>query len=259
MAVERKKWTQRFTWERMPSWPCPHCAEGLLKRKEKKGLLEEETAESRKLHEHPGWDPDWIRGRFAAILRCSTCAGLVVMAGSTEVEFVAIAGDPYNLETYFRPSGFDPAPPLFRIPDRCPPDVRKELGRAWNLFWVDSAACANRIRSCVEMILTSQRVKRFARDKHGKRVQLSLHSRILLYGKRDSAIADEMMAVKWLGNTGSHGAEQLSTSDMFDGFDLLEHLLEEVVAQRTKVLARIRRDLIRRKGRPRKSREPKLT
>ncbi|BDG05000.1 hypothetical protein AMOR_39960 [Anaeromyxobacter oryzae] len=109
------------------------------------------------------------------------------------------------------------------------------------------------------MILTSQRVKSFGRDRNGKRVQLSLHSRILLYGKRDPAIADEMMAVKWLGNAGSHGAERLSTNDMFDGFDLLEHLLEEVFAQRTKVLARIRRDLIRRKGRPRKRREPKLT
>lgn len=62
-----------------------------------------------------------------------------------------------------------------------------------------------------------------------------------------------MMAVKWIGNVGSHGAEPLSQNDVFDGLDLLEHVLVEVFENRTKNIARLGRDIIRRKGKPKKT------
>jgi hypothetical protein len=195
--------------------------------------------------------------RFAALLKCTVCSDLVVLAGTSGLGYFQTPDDPYNAETVYSPSFFLPAPALFPVPKECPSEVKKELDRAWTLFWVDRAACANRIRSCVETILTQAGVAQYHRK--GKRTPLSLHARIEKYRDRQPELADEMMAVKWLGNAGSHGAGELDADAVFDGFDLLEHVLEEVYAGRTRRLARIRRDLIRRKGRPKSERRGKIT
>lgn len=176
------------------------------------------------------------------------------MAGSAEDAFSPTETDQYNIETYYTPTLFSPAPPLFQVPAECPLPVREELSRAWTLFWVDHAACANRIRTCVEMALSDEGVKRFRSDRRGRRTRLTLHERILLYKDRDSQLAGAMMAVKWLGNVGSHGQGEVSRDRLFDGFDLLEHVLQEVYARHSKRLARLQRDLVRSKGRAPKRR-----
>lgn len=255
MPVDRTKWSVSFLWDEIPSWPCPSCTDGVLKREPKPGAgpIQQETADSRKASDHPNYDVDWVKCTFAALLRCESCADLVLVAGSTEEVFVGSPAD-CNLESRFTPTLFSPAPPLFRMPAGCPPFVQKELRQAWNLFWVDNAACANRIRTAVELVLTDQGVRRFGRDKKGRRTPLTLHHRIELYKARDPRLAGEMMAVKWLGNAGSHGSGAVITERLFDGFDLLEHVLEEVYAKRTQKLARIQRELVRTKGRTPKKR-----
>jgi hypothetical protein len=251
MPVDRAKWITPFRWGQQPAWPCPSCADGHLKGREDAAPVAGETAWSKRAQGHPAWDVEDFRGRFVALLTCTVCSDVVALSGATALRYEQAEDDPYNVETYYAPLFFSPAPALFRISVKCIPEVRKELERAWTLFWVDRAACANRIRSCVELILTGERVKRYGTDKKGARTRLSLHDRIESYRKREPGLADEMMAVKWLGNAGSHGAHELTIDGVFDGFDLLEHVLEEVYGARTKTLARIRRDLIRRRGRPR--------
>jgi len=60
------------------------------------------------------------------------------------------------------------------------------------------------------------------------------------------------MAIKWLGNVGSHGRVELTRDDVADGLDILEHILVESFDRRTERLKRIEREMIRRKGRPKK-------
>lgn len=258
MPVDRAKWTGWFRWQDLPPWPCPSCAEGHLKPQDNVAPIEAQTARSRLVSNHPAYDPvDDYGGRFAALLKCTVCSDVVVLAGASGLGYFQTPDDPYNAETVYSPSFFLPAPALFRIPRECPPAVKKELDRAWTLFWVDRAACANRIRSCMETILNGAGIAQYRRT--GKRTPLTLHARIEKYRAREPHLAEEMMAVKWLGNAGSHAASELDADAVCDGFDLLEHVLEEVYARRTRTLARIRRDLIRRKGRPKSARRTKLT
>jgi hypothetical protein len=190
---------------------------------------------------------------FRGYFNCKRCGEVVSASGKTVVSESLHAEEQGELEKFYVVSALLPGPPLFLVPPQTPGDISAELRRAWSLFWVDTAACANRIRSCIELVLTSQGIKRSTLNAKGKMHRLTLHARIELYKRKNAALAEAMMAVKWIGNAGSHPAELLSQGDVFDGLDLMEHVLIEVYERRTKNLIRLGRDIIRRRGKPKKS------
>ncbi len=68
---------------------------------------------------------------------------------------------------------------------------------------------------------------------------LKLHGRIERFGKKGATQADigeHLMAVKWLGNAGSHQGEALTRADTEMAFDQIEHILAEVYGRRTESL-----------------------
>jgi hypothetical protein len=260
MTFDRTKWTVPFTMDAAPPWPCPRCAEGSLELV-KKSFTVEVTAESREASDHEAWEKDWDKGRFAGRLVCTRtdCAEPVVVCGDTSVVedgFDNETGPTYT--TKLHPVFFHPAPPLFRIPPTCTEEIRDELKRAWALYWSDSASCANRVRTCVELVLTHLKIRRFSKGKKNRRIRLSLHDRIDLFkqqNQRNAELAQALMAVKWIGNIGSHegGAGGVGREDVLNGLELLEHVLDEVFAQRSMRLARMGKQIVKRKGRPKRS------
>lgn len=91
-------------------------------------------------------------------------------------------------------------------------------------MWIDRGAAANRLRLAIEEILTAQRVRRFDTAPGRKRRRLPTHVRILEFAARKRAAADALMAVKWIGNEGSH-ADGLTTRDVVEGADMIAHAL----------------------------------
>jgi hypothetical protein len=72
-------------------------------------------------------------------------------------------------------------------------------------------------------------------SKGGKRDRLPLHARIVNVASRDKALSESLLAVKWLGNAGSH-SEELSRDDIFDALDILDIVLDDLfVRHRTRV------------------------
>jgi hypothetical protein len=50
------------------------------------------------------------------------------------------------------------------------------------------------------------------------------------------------MALKWLGNTGTHSAE-VSEDDLLDAFEILEHALIEIIEKRSTKVAELAKKL----------------
>jgi hypothetical protein len=205
-----------------------------------------ETIESRAAKQSEDWEPEWEEERFAGLLVCNRdeCAEPVSVCGRTFNE--PSDEEPNQWDRVYAPKFFLPAPPIFRIPFGTIDLIRNELERAWSLYWSDTASCANRIRTTVELLLTHLDIPKFTRT----RARLSLHARIDRFKKREpklAELADSLMAVKWLGNAGSHVGE-LNKDDVLDGFELIEVVLVEVFEQRSKRLKRLRTDIIKRKG-----------
>ena len=139
----------------------------------------------------------------------------------------------------------------FRYLKSVPKSVKIELKKAFSLFWSDTGSCANRLRAAVEALLTDRKVPRLTINKKGKRERISLHARIEKFKQVDANSANYLLAIKWLGNAGSHAnLDELSGDDLLSGFELFEHVVGIIYVQREKHLQKIAKAINSRKGRP---------
>jgi hypothetical protein len=194
------------------------------------GLRASETGPSQRDHDHPAWEPEWITGHFSADYSCASCGDLATIIGDYKLH-----EDPESVETQeltyypvYRIRAIDPAPRLIGLPDEVPESIRNQLQKAFRLFWIDGAACANALRGAVELFLDHRKVRKTTgapRTRHS----LALHARIQEFAKSQGHLGAMLMAAKWIGNDGSH-SEPVARERLFDAFDLLEHVLRESFA-----------------------------
>jgi hypothetical protein len=130
-----------------------------------------------------------------------------------------------SIETVFYPRFFYPSLQLFRPTQRCPRPVREQLYKSFAVFFCDLSAAANHLRQCVEEILTAAGID--IRDAKGGGF-IPLNDRIKIYEGKDSDNAERITALKWIGNHGSHPDEDLKKPDLFDAYDILEILLDDL-------------------------------
>lgn len=237
MPVNRKLWKEPLTNNYVPNWHCSACAGGYLKHKP--GSLHFlETSESRKAHHHEAWDQDWIEYRFSALLVCNNehCQGPVAVAGCGRVEMVQTShnGDVQCME-FFYPQHMSPSPPIIAVSMEYPEPIVYELQKAFIASWGDFPLAGNQIRSAVERLLDFLKEPETKLSKPGKREPLTLHTRIASLATRDKELSESLLAVKWLGNVGSH-SDELSREDIFDAFDILDLILSDLfVSHRARV------------------------
>lgn len=139
---------------------------------------------------------------------------------------------------------------MIRIPERCPKPIADEVRAAFGLFWLDHSSALNRIRIAIELLLTKMGVKRHGQKSGGGRTRLSLDSRIaILRSKKPKLtwLCDQLLAVKHLGNAGSHPGD-VQIKDVFDGFDILEQILNDTYSNDASLLAKMVRQINKRKG-----------
>ena len=253
MPVRRELWKRRFV-ERFPSWPCPKCSTGTLKENKKKSL-EVEHGWSLREHSHEDWEPDWIENAFSSILVCSisNCGHVVVVSGSSRVEWGWVVSDVGEQDSYSTrvlfPSAFSEAPPIFTPPEQPPSKVTRSLSQSFSAYWTNPNGCLNNLRSCVEAILDNRRIAKTTIVK-SKRKRLSLHSKIRKYGQKNPSQSDTLVAIKWLGNEGSHSNDYtIDDEHLLDSYDIIEHALEEIYAEKSAVIAKKAKLIIKAKGR----------
>ena len=222
MTVDRSLYANGFY--ALPDWPCPTCGKGHLK-SSKENLLSKETGPSKAAHEHDAWDPEWIDSRFAGLLTCNfaNCGELVAILGNVSVvEDYGHDHDGNPTQEYnerYAPRSLSPAPLLIRPPADTPELVQGALKEASSLIWQSAEGAANQVRQAVEHLMDEQSVTKSAPGAY-----LSLHNRIKEFENKDAKNAEILLAVKWLGNSGSH-AGGLTREDLFDAFDMVELVL----------------------------------
>lgn len=232
--MNRYIWCSTLSKLSAPSWPCPECTRGTLNLVPK-SLTFKETISSQRAHGAEGWDPELISYTFTAWLKCShiVCGQEVVVSGVGGVEaWYDNEEGTTGWSDYFAPRWCSPMPDLFQFPAKCPVDVKKQLRASFRLFWSDHAAAASKVRIALECLLNHLGVPKRKKDKNGKFADLSLHKRVEILQQGESDIGSQLMALKWLGNTGSHEA-QVSRDDLLDAFEILEHALSELIDRRS--------------------------
>jgi len=220
--VKRHLWSQNLTATYCPAWPCPRCKTGTLAL-DKQSFRCEETVGSKKEHSVPEWEPEWVRYVFSTWAKCQTpaCGEAVAISGTGSMRSAMEDDGNVTWEDYFSPLFCFPMPPIIDIPQKCPQKIREELGAAFGAFWSLPASCAGRIRVVLEHLMNHIGVQ--GND---------LHSKLDAFAKNDPAVGAQLMALKWLGNSGSHVGE-VSQDDLLNAFEILEHSLSEIIDQRS--------------------------
>jgi hypothetical protein len=218
----------------MNSWICPRCNSGILHVNNDK-FLSEDNATTRQFMHHVDFNMPWdIEYTFTAVLTCTNpkCKEVVICTGKGGVDVADQTRLPDgNIDTeygdIFKPVFFYPPLHIFQIPEATPENVKKAIISSFSLVFNNQPAAANQIRIALECLLTHLKVKRFETTR-GKRRRLNLHKRIELLPTKYKKIKEVCIAIKWLGNAGSHCDDKITFDDVFDGYDMLSFILEEL-------------------------------
>jgi hypothetical protein len=191
------------------------------------------------------------------MLSCSneSCGEVVAVSGYTTNSLDYYYGADGNTETelytYFAPTGFNPAPAIIDIPPATPDEVKEVVHAAFGLYWLDKEACANKLRVAVELLLNDVKIPAVKRSKDGRDRPVGLDTRIREYSAINQEVADLLLAVKWIGNAGSHAnLGQLDADDLLDVFEIVELVLEDAYIGKRKRLAAIAAAIVSAKGKP---------
>jgi Domain of unknown function (DUF4145) len=258
MAVNFDLWKVRFA--KLPSWQCPTCQSGSLVL-DTDSLSLKETGLSIDGRDEPAWEPEWITERFSGLLVCQNadCGDVSVIGGIVHYEEDHDwESQTQNWAKEFEPLFIYPSPKIFAVSSKCPEIVADELQKAFTLIWYDTSSSANSLRIAIEAMLNDKKIPRTTINAKHKRCDLSLHSRIEKFKKADSASADLLMAIKWLGNSGSHAPHStMERVELLRGFEIFEHVIELVYEQSTKRLTKIAKSITARKGKPKRKKAGK--
>lgn len=222
-----------FTQYRCPDWVCPACGSNTLAIKEG-SFHSEQTAESRKI-----WKEDWsglsdLEFVFVCLLFCerTRCESIIAVSGTGSVielpEYQRADGDGDTLLIY-RAASFIPALPAFDIPPKCPVTVSRPLIQSFSLFLRAPGSAANTIRIALEELMTALGIKSVG----------SLHRRIEQLPAEYAEHRDALMAIKWLGNAGSHELDKVSSQDIEDAYQIIEFVLRKIYAGSTESIAEL--------------------
>jgi hypothetical protein len=156
-------------------------------------------------------------------------------------------GQDWSWQEVFRPLFVHPPARLIALHKSLPNDVSEQLSSSFALLWSSPSAAANHVRIAVENMLDALRVPRAKRIKGVRMTPITLHQRIELFRTREAFLADSLLAIKWIGNAGSHIGE-LTQDDVFDAYDILERVLDDLFVKNRSTTAKLVREINQRKG-----------
>ncbi|AEF90867.1 hypothetical protein DelCs14_3880 [Delftia sp. Cs1-4] len=215
-------------------------------------FINRETSKSRAEQTHPSWEHEWVVSTFSCMLQCNQedCGDMVACGGSGGYEVLNIPQEYGGVDTeeveYFIPHFFYPALGLMDIPVECPESVSKHLKQSFLLAFSDPGASLNSIRSAIEALMSDLGVLKYREDDQKR--PISLHARIESMPETFVKQKELLLALKWLGNAGSHEGGATKAQDMWYAFDVIEHVLSAVYDQKIQRLLTIARRVNRQKG-----------
>lgn len=241
-----RRLTEEFRKREIPPFPCPKCGTHLIAREKQPQL--DQSSESEFHCDNEG-DPSMYEGVFTLRLVCSNsdCEESVVCVGSFSTSQVeGRFGEP-TYPSFLAVKFFTPTVHLFPLSSAIPKKVKGPLVDSFSTFWANPSAAGNSLRISIEALMDWRRVKKRFRDKKGKEREYKLHDRIEMFRATAPHLGDKLLAVKWLGNSGSH-ITGLKREDVIKGYEMYSYVLEELFDKRTETLTKLAKKINRRKG-----------
>jgi len=229
--MDRQVFEKLSFWEKdIPQYQCPSCNRGVLQLRGEPQL--EFTAETTRHKDEEWFDwEDHCEFVFSGKLVCGNCAEPFFIVGDgypRSYEYEEPDGRTcQSLASYFKVKFIQPPLKFIECPEQLSDDFKAQIDSAFALYFPNPSACCNSIRCAVEVLLTEWEVPLKTDD--GR--YFPLGKRLELLPEKYSEFRDLLVAVKWLGNSGSHADQSFSHTNALDGFEMLEHVLAKAYDQ----------------------------
>lgn len=226
--MKKELWESRtFTSNKPPNYPCPFCHVGTLSKKNifhtptKNGSLDEKFR-----------NPYGIESITTGVFICNSadCSERVGFIASSKrgIEYSTTdENDQYKeeiLNEYF-PIYFYPNLQLFELSNDISEDLKKVINESFALYFSDLPSCANKIRIAVEILLNDLKAPKKRNTNGTLRKIPNLHQRILHFKSKDKSVSEMCLAIKIIGNEGSH-LGTVEIMDILDAYQILDQVIE---------------------------------
>ncbi|AGP47092.1 DUF4145 domain-containing protein [Serratia plymuthica] len=227
-----------FLEDKIPHWRCPGCLNETLEIVP--GSFHKEATSKTTQHQTAVWfEPEeHYTMVFSCLLRCSrkVCQEAVAITGEGWVENdFNEANEEYEYIELFRAKYFYPPLPIFILPENCPEPICRQLNEISALLAAHPSAAVNTMRTALEMLLDELGVPREIARVGKSSVILTLHKRIDDYPAIIGGYSAAFMALKWLGNRGSHTDEPIKQSHIVGACTVLDDLIQQIYPQKSNV------------------------
>lgn len=211
-------------------WPCPMCHQKTLQIIED-SFMYKQTAGTRNAWMGEDWyDPEESKSVFVCMAECSrpSCQEVVACSGTggTERDWDSVKGD--QLIDWFEPKSFSPALHPFEISEQCPKEIREPLTAAFSVYLTQPGSAANLIRIAIEQILTAIGVPGL----NNQQGRIPLHNRLDKLQGQYAPYKDTLMAIKFLGNAGSHTYDEVKIDDIETAYEIMDYVVTDLFSGR---------------------------
>ncbi|MBK8374092.1 MAG: DUF4145 domain-containing protein [Sphingomonadales bacterium] len=233
--MKRQLWRAQVNAHHCPPYQCCACSSGVLQ-VVPKTFISDETARSKAWRTDRQWDPDWIDYIFSLQAKCNNpkCAQLYFLTGAGGVEQNYIEDGDWEWSDAYYPKTSFPMPHLINFPNKVYEDVKGELIKSFETFWRNPDSCANSIRNSLDKLMINLGFSSTKADGN----EINLLHKIELFSKSHPELGANLMSVKWLCNTGTHG-RRITHEELLDAYEIYEFCLEEIIEEKSKKIAQL--------------------
>ncbi|HHK8074307.1 TPA: DUF4145 domain-containing protein [Serratia marcescens] len=212
-----------FSKDDLPSWLCPNCYRATLK------LVPESfkigrTPRAHKSHSVEGYWQGNDEFIFSCILKCSqkNCEQPVAVfgVGDYQQQWINGMGGEWEWFDCYIPRSFYPPLPLFTSCEQYPKQIKEQLQELSAQLPGHPQAAINALRTALEMIMDHFDIPRVDKGRY-----ISLDSRINKIPSKYQNLKEGFLAMKWMGNTGSHNLKPVDNVDIDAACYMLDDFL----------------------------------
>jgi hypothetical protein len=200
ILFDRKIWeTDRITNKSKSAWRCYQCEKG--------SLVLEDLIPKRKF--------------AAAHVKCSSCHKTSLIIGNVIplANKLVVSLGYYKIQDLgIKPTHIRPTLSLFNIPESINAQIKEKIMLSFDHFWYDLDACANKIRQALELM-----VKEFGGK--GDTLHSQIKSLDLNLGADN---INSLIALKWIGNDGSHSSNPFTKEEILDTYEIFVHTINKL-------------------------------
>lgn len=230
---EKLLFTDTFEIEENSEYPiltdfiCPECKKGNLEVEKKDDIREEDFVNFNNIvKQMEDFDPDFLKFKFAGYLTCCKCKEKIIIAGDSSYynygdEDMWYSGRDYQINY------FEQVNDLINIDSLLNIRLQTLLRDSFRLYYIDKKACVNRIRCFLDEYLTYLGVSETTLSGDFK----ALENRIRECKQLTDNQKNSLITIKDVGNNASHGTGEVSATDIFMTYKVIETVLQ---AQKSK-------------------------